>query len=128
MVEGNDWRKGGLVSSRYPARMYVCETTITPHSVLCCYTQSESQVTFYVNLFMADTPEVVQYSYRAEKDNEIDLVIGDVVLVRKKSEDGQCKGVIGDREGWFPENCARKCTYDCCTVVTHSDLCSVLSL
>ena len=76
---------------------------------------------------MADTPKIVQYTYRAEKDNEIDLVIGDIVLV-EKSEDGRCKGVIGEREGWFPENCTRECTYDCCTVVTHSDLCFVLPL
>ena len=69
---------------------------------------------------MAGTQEIVQYSYRAEKDDEIDLVIGDVVLILEKSEDGWCKGVIGEREGWFPGNCTRKGTYDCCTVVSCS--------
>ena len=75
---------------------------------------------------MADTPEIVQYSYRAEKDDEIDLVIGDVVLVCEKSEDGRCKGVIGEREGWFPGNCATEGMYDCCTVCItfRSLLCS----
>ena len=84
--------------------------TITPYSNLCC---------FYVNPFMADSPEVVQYSYRAEKDDEIDLEIGEVVQVFEKCEDGRCKGVIGEREGWFPGNCTKERTYDCCTVVSH---------
>ena len=77
---------------------------------------------------MPDSPEIVQYSYRAEKDDEIDLVIGEIVLVLEKSEDGQCRAVIGEREGWFPGNCTSEGMYDCCTVVSHFDLCSVLPL
>ena len=82
--------------------------------------------TFHVNLFMADSPEIVQYSYRAEKDDEIDLEIGEVVQVFEKCEDGRCKGVIGEREGWFPGNCTRERTYNCSTIVYH--LYSVLPL
>ena len=77
---------------------------------------------------MSDSAEIVQYSYRAEKDDEIDLVIGDVIQVFAKNEAGRCKGVIGEREGWFPGNCTRERTYDCCSVVLHLDLCSVLPL
>ena len=77
---------------------------------------------------MADTQEIVQYSYRAEKNDEIDLVIGDIVLVFEKSEDGRCKGLVEEKEGWFPGNCTREGMYDCCTVVSHSDLFSVLPL
>ena len=54
-------------------------------------------------------------------------MIGKVVLILEKSEDGQCKGVIGEREGCFPGNCTRERTYDCCTVLSHSEL-SVSSL
>ena len=69
---------------------------------------------------MADSPKIVQYSYRAEKDDEIDLVIGGVVLILEKSEDGRCKGSDGVREGWFPGNCTAEGTYDCSTVlVSH---------
>ena len=71
---------------------------------------------------MTDTPEIAQRSYRAEKDDEIDLAIGDYVLVFEKSKDGRSKGVIGERRGWFPGNCTRKSMYDCCTVVSHLDL------
>ena len=68
----------------------------------------------------------MQYSYHAEKDDEIDLAIGDIVLILERSEDGRCKGMVGEREGWFPGNFTRQRTYDCCTVVSHSDLCSAL--
>ena len=71
---------------------------------------------------MADSLEIVQHSYRAEKDDEIDLVIGDVLLIIERSEDGRCKGMFGGKEGWFPGNCTREGTYDCCTVVYHLDL------
>ena len=57
---------------------------------------------------MADTRAIVQYSYRAKRDDEIDLAIGEVVQVFAKGEDGRCKGVIGNREGWFPGNCTGK--------------------
>ena len=68
----------GLFSSRYTARMYVSvthnhHTTFSPsllHWKLGHF--------LYVDLFMADSLEIVQHSYRAEKDDEIDLVIGDV--------------------------------------------------
>ena len=70
---------------------------------------------------MADTTEIVQYSYRAKRKDEIDLAIGEVVQVFEKSVNGRCQGVVGEREGWFPENCTRKCTYNCCTVVSHLD-------
>ena len=76
---------------------------------------------------MADSAEIVQYSYHAEKDDEIDLVIGEIVLVLEKSEDGRCRAVIGEREGWFPGNYTSESMYDCCTVVSHFDLCSVFS-
>ena len=34
MVERNDWRKGGIVSSKFPTRMYVCVTTMMrPHHI-----------------------------------------------------------------------------------------------
>ena len=59
---------------------------------------------------MADTEEIVQYSYRAEKDDEIDLEIGEVVSVLEKSGDGRCKGMVGERKGWFPGNCTRERT------------------
>ena len=58
---------------------------------------------------MTDTSEIVQNSYHAKKDDEIDLVIGEVVSILDKSEDGRCKGVIEEREGWFPGNCTREC-------------------
>ena len=78
---------------------------------------------------MADAPEIVQYSHLAEKDDEIDLEIGDYVSILEKSEDGRCKGVIiGEREGWFPGSCIRKGMYNCSTVVSHLDVCSVLPL
>ena len=70
---------------------------------------------------MVDTRVMVQYSYSAKRDDEIDLVVGEVVQVFEKSEDGRCKGVIGNREGWFPENHTGEGMYDCCTVVSHSD-------
>ena len=78
--------------------------------------------TFCINLLIADSPEIVQYSHRAKRDDEIDLVIGDIVLVFEMSEDGRCKGVIGEREGWFPGDCTTERTYNCCTVVYHLDL------
>ena len=69
------------------------------------------EVTF-ISLLTLGTREIVQYSYRAAKDDEIDLVIGEVVLVLEKSEDGRCKGIFGEREGWFPRNCISERKYD----------------
>ena len=70
---------------------------------------------------MADTPEIVGYSYRAKRDDELDLEIGDIVLVFEKNEGGRCKGMIGEREGWFPGNCTRECM-TCMIVVLLSHI------
>ena len=71
---------------------------------------------------MADTQEIVQYSYRAERDDEIDLAIGEAIYILEKSEDGRCKGVVGEREGWFPGNCTIEGTCDCSTVVSQYNI------
>ena len=84
-----------------------------------CPLQLHWKGTFYITFLTLGTREIVQYSYRAEEDDEIDLVIGDIVLVFGKSGDGWCKGAIGGRKGWFPRNFTIERMYDCCTVISH---------
>ena len=55
----------------------------------------------------------MRYSFRAKKDYELDLEEGDVVLVLDKQEDGGWwRGMIGEREGWFPADCLPGCTFE----------------
>ena len=55
-------------------------------------------------------------------------MIGDVLLVLEKSGDGRCKGMIGEREGWFPGDCTRGRMYDCCTESDVSHVCTLLCI
>ena len=115
------WR--GMIGERvglFPGA-FVLECTFGAKAHILTFTVT-LEVTFYINLLTLGTREIVQYSHRAEKDSELDLVIGDIVQVIGESEDGRCKGIIGEREGWFPRNCISERTYDCCTVVSHSDI------
>ena len=59
----------------------------------------------------------VQHSYRAEKDDELDLEEGDVVRVFESRKDGWLRGVNPGRSGWFPGSHIKGCTFDYkCTV------------
>ena len=62
----------------------------------------------------------VQHSYRAEKDDELDLEEGDVVQVFESRKDGCLRGVKQERFGWFPWSHIKGCTFDSkCTVLLY---------
>ncbi|XP_073011942.1 SH3 domain-containing protein 2-like [Typha latifolia] len=44
----------------------------------------------------------VMHSYQAESDVELNLLIGDFVVVRKVSKDGWAEGECNGKAGWFP--------------------------
>ena len=63
---------------------------------------------------------IVQHSYRAEKDDELDLEEGDVVQVFESRKDGWLRGVKQERSGWFPGSHIKGCTFDYkCTVLLY---------
>ena len=104
-------------------RMYVHLIT----SVLCyCITFSPlphiRMVLLYI-IFLG-TKEIVKFSYRAEKDQDLDLEEGDVVLVFDKQKgDWWWRGMIGEREGLFPADILQGCTLVSHTTITpHSVL------
>ena len=70
----------------------------------------------------------VQHSYRAEKDDELDLEEGDVVQVFESRKDGWLRGVKQERSGWFPGSHIKGCTFDheCSFTVSHSVVCLTL--
>ena len=53
----------------------------------------------------------MEYSYHAEKDDELDLEEGDVVLVFNKPENGWWRGMIGEREGLFLSELLQGCMF-----------------
>ena len=62
----------------------------------------------------------VQHSYRAEKDDELDLEEGDIVQVFESRNDGWLRGVKRERSGWFPGSHIKGCTFDYkCTVLLY---------
>ena len=62
----------------------------------------------------------VQRSYRAEKDDELDIEEGDVVRVIESRNDGWLRGVKQERSGWFPGSHIKGCTFDYkCTVLLY---------
>ena len=62
----------------------------------------------------------VQHSYRAEKDNELDLEEGEVIQLFESRKDGWLRGVKQERSGWFPGSHIKGCTFDYkCTVLLY---------
>ena len=63
----------------------------------------------------------MQQSYRAEKDDELDLEEGDVVQVFESRKDGWLRGVKQERIGWFPGSHIKGCTsdYKCYVLLYH---------
>ena len=57
------------------------------------------------------TKAKVQFSYSAQKDDELDLEEGEIVLVFYKQKDGWWRGMIGDREGLFQASYLQGCTF-----------------
>ncbi|KAL0386927.1 UNVERIFIED_CONTAM: SH3 domain-containing protein 2 [Sesamum radiatum] len=45
---------------------------------------------------------MVMYSYQAESDVELNLSIGDYIVVRKVSNNGWAEGECKGKAGWFP--------------------------
>ena len=78
----------------------------------------------YLNfMILLGIEATVQYSYHAEKDDELDLEEGDVVLVFESSKDGCLRGVKQERSGWFPGSHIKGCTFDSkCYCITFSRL------
>ena len=50
-------------------------------------------------------------SYVAERDDELNLQKGDVLLVFEKGGDGWWRGMIGERKGWFPADILQGCMF-----------------
>ena len=62
----------------------------------------------------------VQNSYRAEKEDELNLKKGHVVRVFESRKDGWLRGVKQARAGWFPGSHIKGCTFDYkCTVLLY---------
>ena len=53
----------------------------------------------------------MEFSYGAAGDDRLDLKKGDVVLVFDKLENGWWRGMIGEKEGWFPPAVFQGCTF-----------------
>ena len=53
----------------------------------------------------------MKFSRRAERDSELDLEEGDVILIFDKQKSGWWRGMIGEREGLFPVNYLQGCTF-----------------
>ena len=53
----------------------------------------------------------MKLSRPAKEDDELDLEEGDIVLVFDKQKDGWWRGMIGEREGWFPAEMLRGCMF-----------------
>ena len=54
---------------------------------------------------------MVKLSRRAEREYQLDLEEGDVVLVFDKQRDGWWRGMIGERKGLFPADMLQGCTF-----------------
>jgi hypothetical protein len=50
---------------------------------------------------------VVQHSYVAKEPGHISLLIGRIVQVTEKRDNGLWKGTVQGEEGWFPATCVR---------------------
>ncbi|XP_070554251.1 uncharacterized protein [Ptychodera flava] len=46
----------------------------------------------------------VRYSYRGPSSTHLELKTGEIVTIVEEDNYGLCRGIIGDREGWFPFN------------------------
>ena len=53
----------------------------------------------------------MQFSYSTVGDDHFDLKKGDVVLVFDKPEHEWWRGMIGEREGWFPPAIFEGCMF-----------------
>ena len=87
------------------------------HSVLCFTLRG--RVLFYNVL---GTQATVKCPYYAERDDELSLQKGDVLLIFEKYGNGWWRGMIGEREGWFPADILQGCTF-VRTITPHSVLC-----
>ena len=54
---------------------------------------------------------MVKYPFRAERNYHLDLEEGDLVLVLDKEEYGWWRGMIGERQGWFPAEMLQGCMF-----------------
>ena len=53
----------------------------------------------------------MKLSRRAERDDELDIEKEDVVLVFDKREDGWCRALSRDMEGFIPVNYLQGCMF-----------------
>ena len=60
---------------------------------------------------VSGTQATVKYPLQTERDEELHLEEGDVVLVFDKQDDGWWRGMIGEREGLFPGAFVLECTF-----------------
>lgn len=51
---------------------------------------------------MSTSEHRAMYSYQAQRDDEITLSEGEVILVFESPESGWWRGAAGDKHGWFP--------------------------
>ena len=64
-----------------------------------------------MSIIFLGTKEIVKLSCLAEEDDELDLEEGDIVLVFEKENDRWWRGMIGEREGWFPAEMLQGCMF-----------------
>lgn len=55
-------------------------------------------------IYDLNIPALVKFSYTAERDDELNLVKGERVVVMEKCSDGWWRGCHAGRVGWFPSN------------------------
>ena len=73
-----------------------------------------------ISIIILGIEATVQHSYRAEKDDELDLEEGDIVQVFESRKDGWLRGVKQERSGWFPGSHIKGCMFDYkCTVLLY---------
>ena len=53
----------------------------------------------------------MQFPLRAVEDDQLDLEEGDIVLIFDKDVYGWWRGMIGEREGWFPAEFLQGCMF-----------------
>lgn len=55
-------------------------------------------------IYDLNVPAVVKFAYTAEREDELTLTKGSMVVVMEKCSDGWWRGGQGGRVGWFPSN------------------------
>lgn len=55
-------------------------------------------------IYDLNIPAVVKFAYTAEREDELTLVKGSMVIVMEKCSDGWWRGSQSGRMGWFPSN------------------------